>query len=185
MRIVWKPEKFEAVFRCASQEEYEELQRLAKRFEDAEHHEAVRKETPLEKVVSMGGEGLRRTNYRKPKEHDPNIFRIWNLWYVLLKKYFNVIAPRGPSGEETGNVITLLKEYGPDVVEQMFKVCMMDWPAFKTKMKVGSDAPNLKLFTFYRRDFAAAVSLGGVTTAKQRVSKYGQDGRKAAEEWEK
>ena len=187
MRITSKPEKRELVFRFGPDEDdlFERLLKYGQQFENVEVQEVKKTKYSDIPVVARGGGTLPpKTDYKRKAEVDPRIFETWKLWFYMLKTKCGIVdVPQSPSGEDLGHIKTLIKEYG-DRVTEIFKLAMMDWAAFATKMKIKSDAPNLKVLVAYRRDFAAALSLGGFTTSKQRVSDYGKESGKAASDWE-
>lgn len=187
MRITSKPEKRELVFRFDQGEEdaFERILKYGQQFENVDVQEVRRKKYEDIPVVARGGPPDLKTDFKRKQEADPRIFETWKLWFAMLKSHFGIQdIPKTMSGEDAGHIKTLLREYG-DRVRDMFKLAMMDWSAFTAKMKVKSDAPNLKVLVAYRRDFASAISLGGFTTAKIRSSDFGRETGKSAEDWEK
>lgn len=125
--------------------------------------------TPLE---SSEGGGVRKS------QRD----QMWRKYYeILLVNHPGVPIPNRMSPEEATSLNVLLGEYKPEIVVEIFKVAIMDWDAFTSKIRSrfrrgGLPAvPDIRTIEWYRKELAAAVARKGITTDKHPCSKYGRD----------
>jgi hypothetical protein len=117
-----------------------------------------------------------------------DIHGMWNRWYdIVRERNSGTPKPAKMRGDEAGMIKTILEDYGEETATEIFNVAVFDWDAFcmkHSKLQL-PNIPDLKSVVYHRRELAAAVGQKGVTTAKHRVSEYGQKKGGAYDDWVK
>lgn len=122
----------------------------------------------------------------KAKQLASSVYQMWNEWYAILKeKHLTIPKPVSPPPEDMKHVSAILKEYGPDITKEIFKVAVMDWDALRSRNQRLPEVPTLRQVMYNRAELAIGVGKKGLTSSKHRVSAYGEEAGGGYDDWKK
>ncbi len=128
-------------------------------------------EDAVKKIKTLG-----EVPEKQQKVHTGNpIYRIYYKWYDILRERIpGAMARSEIPGRVLKAISDLIKEYGPERTEEIFKVAVHDWDAFCAARKGLPSDPTIELVYTYREELSNAVAAGGITSVSHRVSRYGK-----------
>lgn len=128
---------------------------------------------------SDGGRGWEARKDPTMRRHGSKFQDVWNLWGLTLAKHCPEAAlalPAKPS-QEWPALRELRNDYNLMLLEQLFTLAALDWPAIRTRYRwcASAEYPNISIVAKLRRDLLPLAMTGrGVVDAHHRISRYAE-----------